>query len=86
MMPEKMLVDEIIRQLDQSLEVEFSFYQIEIPAEAISLLPAQQQNFVLDWVERAASINITVGSTSTAGNASPRSTEPCLGLSVSAST
>ncbi|MBG7602584.1 MAG: VWA domain-containing protein [Gammaproteobacteria bacterium] len=61
MMPEKMLVDEIIRQLDQSLEVEFSFYQIEIPAEAISLLPAQQQNFVLDWVERAASINITVG-------------------------
>ena len=60
-MPEKKSVEEIIRQLDESLEVEFSFYQIETPAEAISLLTPQQQSFVLDWVERAASINIAVG-------------------------
>jgi nitric oxide reductase NorD protein len=60
-MPEKLSVDEIVRQLERSLEVEFSFYQIETPAEAISLLTPQQQSFVLDWVERAASINIAVG-------------------------
>ncbi|MEN8214146.1 MAG: VWA domain-containing protein, partial [Pseudomonadota bacterium] len=54
-------VAEITRRLELSLEVEFSFYQIETPAEALSQLPAQQQEFVLDWVERAASINIAVG-------------------------
>jgi len=60
-MPQQKSVDEIIRQLEESLEIEFSFYQIETPAEAISQLSSQQQTFVLDWVERAASINTTVG-------------------------
>jgi nitric oxide reductase NorD protein len=53
--------EEIIRQLEKSLEVEFSFYHIEEPADELLQLPPQQQGFVLDWVGRAASINIAVG-------------------------
>ena len=53
--------DEIISDLNRSLEVEFSFYETEKPAEALVSMPYRDQLFVLDWVRRASSINIALG-------------------------
>ena len=53
--------DEIISHLNESLEVEFSFYETEKPAEALVPIPYRDQLFVLDWVRRASSINIAIG-------------------------
>jgi nitric oxide reductase NorD protein len=53
--------DEIILDLNRSLEVEFSFYETEKPAEALVPMPYRDQLFVLDWVRRASSINIALG-------------------------
>jgi nitric oxide reductase NorD protein len=48
----------IIAFMDECLEVEFSFVKNEIPAEAISQLPRQQQDFILNLVKRVADTNI----------------------------
>jgi nitric oxide reductase NorD protein len=53
--------DEILSDLNKSLEVEFSFYETEKPAEAVVCMPYRDQLFVLDWVRRASSINIAIG-------------------------
>ncbi|MEJ2315576.1 MAG: VWA domain-containing protein [Gammaproteobacteria bacterium] len=53
--------DEILSDLNKSLEVEFSFYETEKPAEAVVCMPYRDQLFVLDWVRRASSINIALG-------------------------
>ena len=53
--------DEIISHLNESLEVEFSFYETKKPAEALVSMPYRDQLFVLDWVRRTSSINIAIG-------------------------
>ncbi|MDX1344259.1 MAG: VWA domain-containing protein [Sedimenticolaceae bacterium] len=53
--------DEIISDLNQALEVEFSFYDTAKPAEPLVSMPYRDQLFVLDRVRRAASINIALG-------------------------
>lgn len=53
--------NEIISDLNQALEVEFSFYETEKPAEQLVSLPYRNQLFVLDWVRRTSSINIALG-------------------------
>ena len=54
-------VEEIIALLDDYLEVEFSFRNTRPPAEALATLGRRKQSFVLDWVRRVASTNITLG-------------------------
>lgn len=49
---------EIGRQLDEILEVEFSFLHTESVAAALAVLPREQQELVLDWTRRVASTNI----------------------------
>ena len=53
--------DELINELNVSLDVEFSFCETEKPAEALVSLPYRDQLFVLDWVRRASSINTALG-------------------------
>ena len=53
--------DEIISNLNRSLEVEFSFYETAKPAGVLVSMPYRDQQFVLDWVQRASSINIALG-------------------------
>ncbi len=50
--------EHIIAFMDECLEVEFSFVKNEIPAEPISHLPRQQQDFILDLTRRVADTNI----------------------------
>lgn len=49
---------EIERKLDICLEVEFSFLHVEDLAQALSRMPREQQEFVLQWMQRVASTNI----------------------------
>ncbi len=53
--------DEITVPLDEYLEVEFSFRNTEPLAEALSGLQRRDQEFILDWVRRVSSTNITLG-------------------------
>jgi nitric oxide reductase NorD protein len=61
MQTEALTRDDIISNLNQSLEVEFSFYETEKPSEALVSMTYRDQLFVLDWVQRASSINIALG-------------------------
>ncbi|MEN8174449.1 MAG: nitric oxide reductase activation protein [Pseudomonadota bacterium] len=54
-------VEEIVARLDDYLEVEFSFRNTRAPAESLACLPRRDQDFILDWVRRVASTNITLG-------------------------
>jgi len=51
-------LDEIVTCLDVDLEVEFSFLKTEKPAQVIAGLARDEQQFILDWVRRVASINV----------------------------
>ncbi len=44
--------------LEKHLDVEFSFLKTEEPAEVIAHLPREDQDFILSWVQRVASLNI----------------------------
>ena len=48
-------------RLDEILEVEYSFRNTAVPATSIAGLPAADQAYVLDWVQRVASTNIELG-------------------------
>ena len=50
--------EQIIAFMDECLEVEFSFVKNEIPAEPISHLPRQRQDFILNLTRRVADTNI----------------------------
>jgi len=50
--------DEIILFLDKHLDVEFSFLKTEEPARIIAQLARDDQDFILNWVQRVASLNI----------------------------
>ncbi len=52
---------DIIAQLDEALEVEFTFYNTQDAATAIAALAPRSIAFVLDWVRRVASINTEIG-------------------------
>lgn len=54
-------VGQIIALLDDYLEVEFSFRNTRPPAEALATLAHRDQAFILDWVRRVSSTNITLG-------------------------
>ena len=54
-------VEEIVALLDDYLEVEFSFRNTRPPAEALATLTRRDQAYILDWVRRVASTNITLG-------------------------
>ena len=58
MKPEKLSVTEITERLDDLLDVEFSFLKTEHPAAVIAELDAEEQYYILTWVERVASTNI----------------------------
>ena len=58
MRPPELTEDEIVAFLDECLEVEFSFVKNEIPAAAIKQLPRQQQDFILNLINRVADTNI----------------------------
>jgi len=47
----------ILVQLDEVLEVEFTFIRAEQLAEVIAGMQCEQQDFILDWARRAAAIN-----------------------------
>jgi nitric oxide reductase NorD protein len=49
---------EIEERLDAVLDVEFSFLKTAGPAAVLARLERQQQNYILDWVQRVASTNI----------------------------
>ena len=51
-------LDEIVTCLDVHLEVEFSFLKTGQPAQVIAGLARAEQEFILDWVRRVASINV----------------------------
>lgn len=51
-------LDEIVTCLDVHLEVEFSFLKTEQPARVIAGLARAEQEFILEWVRRVASINV----------------------------
>lgn len=44
--------------LDSTLDVEFSFLKTDEQCQVISGLPRDEQDFILDWVQRVASTNI----------------------------
>jgi nitric oxide reductase NorD protein len=44
--------------LERHLDVEFSFLKTEEPARVIAQLAREDQNFILTWVQRVASLNI----------------------------
>ena len=50
--------EKIAEQLDDCLEVEFSFYDTEQPAAILAKLRRGDQDFVLSWVQRSASTNL----------------------------
>ena len=54
-------VGEIVDLLDDYLEVEFSFRNTRPPADALAGLAYRDQAFILDWVRRVSSTNITLG-------------------------
>ena len=58
MMRQPLGKDEIIEFMDECLEVEFSFVKNEIPAEQITKLPRQQQDFILNLIKRVSDTNI----------------------------
>jgi len=49
---------EIYEFLETQLEVEFTFLKIEEPTSIISKLPRQDQDYILNWVRRVASLNV----------------------------
>ena len=49
---------EIHSLLEKLLDVEFSFLKIEKPAQVIAQLQREDQDFILRWVQRVASLNI----------------------------
>ncbi|HRQ48775.1 MAG TPA: hypothetical protein PK725_17600, partial [Rhodocyclaceae bacterium] len=51
-------LNEIVTCLDVHLEVEFSFLKTEQPARVIAGLARAEQEFILEWVRRVASINV----------------------------
>ena len=58
-MPARQLIeDNIVRQLDEILEVEFSFLHTEPVAQGLAALPPEQQRVALQWTRRVASTNI----------------------------
>jgi len=50
--------DDINAYLEQHLEVEFTFLKTEEPARIIAGLERADQDFILNWVRRVASLNI----------------------------
>ena len=59
--PGPLPLDRIRQRLDRLLEVEFTFRDTELPATAISRLPAAQQEWLLEWVHRVASTHVELG-------------------------
>ena len=58
-MPARQLIeDNIVRQLDEILEVEFSFLHTEPVAQGLAALTPEQQRVALQWTRRVASTNI----------------------------
>ena len=51
----------IMRQLDDLLEVEFSFLHTDAIAEVLAVLPRDRQEFILQWTRRVASTNVQLG-------------------------
>ena len=49
---------QIEAQLDDYLEVEFSFLKTVAPAAVLATLKRQEQDYIIDWVKRVASTNI----------------------------
>ncbi len=49
---------EIEQQLDNLLDVEFSFLKTEGPAAILAELERQEQDYIITWVQRVASTNI----------------------------
>jgi nitric oxide reductase NorD protein len=49
------------KELEACLEVEFNFFRIEPLVETLSALPRETQDFVVDWVKRAASAHVQIG-------------------------
>lgn len=47
--------------LDNWLQVEFTDYALHEQAERIAALRAEDQTFVLDWIQRSAAVNVQVG-------------------------
>ena len=50
--------EEINSFLEKQLDVEFSFLKTEEPAQVIAQLARADQDFILSWVQRVASLNI----------------------------
>jgi nitric oxide reductase NorD protein len=50
--------EEIERQLDVCLEVEFTFLHVEDLAQTLAGMPREEQEFILQWTRRVASTNI----------------------------
>ncbi|MCW8906117.1 MAG: nitric oxide reductase activation protein [Sedimenticola sp.] len=59
--PSPLSEDAIRQRLDRLLEVEFSFRDTSLPAAAIARLPATQQAWLLEWVQRVASTHVELG-------------------------
>ena len=49
---------EIRLQLDNILEVEFSFIQTEATADVLANIPREDQDFIIGWVQKIAATNI----------------------------
>lgn len=58
MRQQPLALDDIVTRLDVHLEVEFSFLKTGKPAQVIAGLAREEQEFILDWVRRVASINV----------------------------
>ena len=52
--------EQISHALEQWLEVEFTFIQVDDLAASIAALPREDQDFLLGWVRRIATTNIQI--------------------------
>ncbi len=51
---------DIVRDLEDWLDVEFSFIKVEPLAEQLMTLPVQDRDFLLDWTRRISTTNIQI--------------------------
>ena len=60
MAPKALSAEEIERSLDIWLETEFTFHRVRDIAAALAALDGEARDFVLDWIKRIATTNITL--------------------------
>jgi nitric oxide reductase NorD protein len=57
---DRLTAEEIIRLLEEWLQVEFTFYKVEPLAADLAARPREEQDFLLGWTRRIASTNIEI--------------------------